>query len=693
MIGALRFITSMAMVALLTAPATAQTPDEDRKLAAGPLVRTIQFVPDRLEIVAGEEAPFPRVRLLDESGNPVDALVRFFARGDLRFDERTIEARTGGEHQLFAMVMMPPDYAGERVSGQLPVVASWPAVTRVAVATDQGTLYEGTSLRHQARAHHADGSLRPDAAFDWTSSDPAIASVDEFGTVLAKRPGQVTISASFGGVRGAVEHRVRPFAATRLDVSLTERGGTRAAGGEDDVIRAATGDVLTFQASARDARGRALEDVPVTWSYTYVADEGIEAPGAVAEVQDGKFVGEEPGVYTVLASAGPLMTRRTVRLEKRDVIRPVQLVGQGTVDHVHSSDIWPYEGLDGRDYAVTGTWGGDGWAYFWDITDPASPTRVDSIRVDARTVNDVKVSPDGRYAALSREGASDRRNGVVIVDLSDPRDPEIASNYDQGLTGGVHNVFATNDYLFALSGGDKYVILDVRDIRNPRYVSEYNHPDSRIHDVWVNDGIAYSSEWGNGVVVVDVGNGRWGGSIENPKFVTNFPVPTGATHAAFPYHQAGTGKTYLILGDEIMSRPDMAWAGTGVRIPTPGSAPGATWGYVHIVDFTDPENPSYVARYEADEFGTHNMWVEDDILYQAYYEGGMRMVDLSGELMGDLKAQHREIAVFKPFDPDGYVANAPMVWGGFTHKGHLFLSDFNSGLWSVKLEPKRRPAT
>ena len=274
-----------------------------------------------------------------------------------------------------------------------------------------------------------------------------------------------------------------------------------------------------------------------------------------------------------------------------------------------------------------------------------------------------------------------------------PLHPRVLSEYWETLTGGVHNAYALDDYLFAVSGGDKYVILDVRDIRNPRYVSEYNHPNSRVHDVWVHDGIAYSSEWGNGVVVVDVGNGRWGGSIENPVFVTNFPVPTGATHAALPYHQASTGKTYLILGDEIMSRPGMAWAGTGVRIPGPGTAPASTWGYVHIVDFTDPENPEYVARYEAEEFGTHNMWVEDDILYQAYYEGGMRMVDVSGELMGDLKAQNREIAVFKPFDPEGYVSNAPMVWGGFTHKGHLFLSDFNSGLWAVKLEPKRKPAT
>lgn len=167
--------------------------------------------------------------------------------------------------------------------------------------------------------------------------------------------------------------------------------------------------------------------------------------------------------------------------------------------------------------------------------------KTDSIRVDARTVDDVKVSPEGRYAALSGEGASNRRNGVVILDLSDPAHPTVASEYDEGLTGGVHNMFATEDHLFALSGGDKYLILGVRDLANPRYVSEYNHPDSRVHDVWVHDGVAYSAEWQNGVVVVDVENGRWGGTIENP-IVTNVPYPVGATHAAYPYFQEETGK-------------------------------------------------------------------------------------------------------------------------------------------------------
>ena len=57
---------------------------------------------------------------------------------------------------------------------------------------------------------------------------------------------------------------------------------------------------------------------------------------------------------------------------------------------------------------------------------------------------------------------------------------EFRGTFDQELTGGVHNMFATNDHLYAISGGDKYVIVDMADITAPKYVAEYNHPDSRV---------------------------------------------------------------------------------------------------------------------------------------------------------------------------------------------------------------------
>ena len=44
-------------------------------------------------------------------------------------------------------------------------------------------------------------------------------------------------------------------------------------------------------------------------------------------------------------------------------------------------------------------------------------------------------------------------------------------------------MFATNDHLFAVSGGSKYVIINTEDITKPAYVSEYRHPNARLHDL------------------------------------------------------------------------------------------------------------------------------------------------------------------------------------------------------------------
>jgi hypothetical protein len=97
------------------------------------------------------------------------------------------------------------------------------------------------------------------------------------------------------------------------------------------------------------------------------------------------------------------------------------------------------------------------------------------------------------------------------------------------------------------------------------------------------------------------------------------------------------------------------------------------------------QNPKEVARYQVPNAGSHNFWVEGDTLYVAYYNAGLRVVDLSGELMGDLFHQGREIDHFIPYDPEGKIPNAPMTWGPQPHKGHIFISDWNSGIWALKL--------
>ena len=667
------FLLCVALV-MSAAPLAAQA-----DLDAGLRVARITTKPAEIAFEAGSAASVAIVAL-DADGNVVDASLRIRGSRGLSHSDGILSAATGGDYRLIISVVLPADATAAPASLSVPVHVSWPAVATVEVGTaSDKRLYAGTTIRFEAAAFLSSGNSRPEAHFDWSSSDESVATVDLWGAVTAHAAGSVTISAEFEGVLGTVEIDVRDLTASRLEI----RGGS-------DQIR--QGDVLTLEAVAMDG-GQAIHDIPVTWSVFFEPDDTINAPGAAGIVEDGKFVGEVPGQYTVLATAGDLVARRKFDVRARGVVQDIELVGRGSVSDQRTSDLWIYEGMDGRDYALTGTWSASGWAFFWDVTNPGAIVKMDSIQVDARTVNDVKVAPNARYAALSREGTSTRRNGPVLVDLSDPQNPVIASYIDDPhITGGVHNMFATNDYLFALANGDKYVIFDVTDLSNPKFVSEYNHPNSRVHDVWVHDGIAYSSEWGTGVVVVDVGNGKWGGSIENPTFVTNVPYPVGRTHAAFPYYSASADKFYLFLGDEIMGRGDQAWRGTGLnRVPPQGGTPVAFSGYIHVIDFTDPMNPKDVARYEVSEFGTHNSWVEDDILYQAYYDGGVRMVDVSGELMGNLATQGREIAVFKPFDPNGWAANVSVVWGAQQHKGNVFFTDLASGLWSVKLLPTQRP--
>jgi hypothetical protein len=117
-------------------------------------------------------------------------------------------------------------------------------------------------------------------------------------------------------------------------------------------------------------------------------------------------------------------------------------------------------------------------------------------------------------------------------------------------------------------------------------------------------------------------------------------------------------------------------------------------GIVHVIDVSDIEHPRKVAWYEVPEGGAHNIWVKDDILYMGYYTGGARVLDVSGELRGDLYRQGREIARLWTGDANGVVPNAPFCWGAQPHGDHVYFNDVNSGLWITKLgDPKFKGST
>lgn len=632
-------------------------------LLAQELTLKVDTEPVKLKI--GESAKISAA-VVDAEGNKVeDSKYLFYTR-----DRKALSVvdstgvATAIKHGEYSVIVISPTENG-RLRANVKVIIAPEAIAKIEIEEVPSTIYAGVTVPLSIKVIDKAGFERPDISVTLSSSNEKVISVAPFNKLITKSEGKSSITASAGGVDTKIDISIKENPIASIDLS-------------SDMTEGRSGDVFTLTAVAKDKSGKVITGVPINYSYTGESYDVSSAPSGLM-TEEGKFVADEPGLYVLHATCGPAAASVTVSANTRNVGREIELVGKGSVNTKHTSDLWIWEGVDGKDYAVTGTWGADGKAYFWDVTAPNNIILVDSVQVDARTVNDVKISEDGRVCVISREGASNRKNGLVIIDVSNPRDVSIISEFSENLTGGVHNVFIYQKHVYALSAGRKYYTINIEDPAKPRIVGEFelDTPGHAIHDVWIEDGIAYSSNWSDGVQLVDVGNGIAGGTPSNPVQFASYAYPSGANHAAFPYRDKKTGKYYVILGDEIFP----------YGLDPSGKKPSRAAGFLHVIDFTDLKNPKEVAWFKVPFAGSHNYWIEDDVLYAAFYNAGVRVVDLSGELLGDLNRQGREMAWIVPEDPDGYVPNAPFTWGVQPHKGHMFYSDWNSGLWSAKLKP------
>ncbi len=658
-----------ALVVLLPTSLLSQLPTAtDEQRAAGAMVATVEFDQNPVGLMLGDSMEVT-ARFLDEDGNEVDGdlawtifpfgtSVAAVRRDSVDNKKYMINAREPGEGELAVFLIVPTDQANafgqpglKRMDG-LPVrVEDW-AVDRVEIASPSFGAYEGTSIKMAARVITIRDTEHALAEISWSSNTPSTALVTESGAVSFVGTGRAEIVASTDdGVSANHVFDVRENSVQQLNISPAS-------------VSALTGEVVRFDVSALDGRGRAVEDLAMTYSIF-----GLDSAGAQL-FEDGTFVADNAGSYRVIVTAGSFAAQATVDVEAREAPSTVTVVGRGAVSHVATSDLWVFEGVDGRDYAYTGTHanGGGQRMFVWDVTDPSDIQLMDSVVVDARVVNDVKVNGDATWAIITREGASGRANGIVVLDTQDPAHPVVISELTENMTGGIHNVWINGDVVYTVNDGTSAMdIIDMSDPHNPTYYGKWElrpgETDKSLHDVWADGRYAYVSYWDDGLVVLDVGAGTHGGTALEPQFVSRISYDMGNTHTAW---REGD---YVFVGDEI------------------GTADGMR-GYIHVIDVSDIETPAEVAKYEVPEAGAHNIWVENGTLYIAYYQGGLRIVDVSGELRGNLYNQGREIGRIRTTGAEGeaIVPNAPQAWGPQPYKGNIFVSDLNSGLWVVKHE-------
>lgn len=364
--------------------------------------------------------------------------------------------------------------------------------------------------------------------------------------------------------------------------------------------------------------------------------------------------------------------------------------GLGAVTDRYTSELWVHGG-----YAYTGTWGNRAGARgnvlnIWDVRG-ATPARVGSLTIgpdSVGTIGDVQVTEDGKLLVVATEPAP--HGSLRVFDLADPTRPRLLSVLATPNTrNGVHTAEVTRvgGRLYAFlsvnrtTDPSRLVIVDLSDPAAPREVFTEAMGGPFIHDVFVRDGILFTALWNDGIAVWDIG-GRGAGSPSAPVRISTIRTVGGQAHNAWWYHAPDGAKRYLFVGQE-----------------GPGSIGSNSSGDIHVVDLTDLANPREVAFFSIPGAGTHNFSMDEarGVLYAAYYNGGVRALDVRGDL-GSCTAAERsadgrcELGVTGREIGRGLADRAPpaYVWGVHFGPAGLFASDMLSGLYRLDVSALTR---
>src|SRR5688572_23237650 len=304
----------------------------------------------------------------------------------------------------------------------------------------------GATVPHTARVRDAAGAERRDVAVKWTSSNPNIASVNQFGVLTAARPGSITVRAVAGGLAAERKYTVEVNPVKSLTLSIT-------------VDQARTGDVVEVSVTAFDANGLRVANVPFLYSFTAAVEDsavGQMAPAALD--QKGRFVAQNAGDYQIIAVAPGRVAHRTVRVSNREVGESARLVAKAALG-APTTDVHAWRGRDGRQYALACTGGSRGQLISFEVGD-ATVKAIDTASVDGKSVTDCVVEEGGLGVAV-REVANGR-SSLALFDASDPRALKRLATFDDGI-GAASGVALYKRHVYVVSDARRLDVVSVED--------------------------------------------------------------------------------------------------------------------------------------------------------------------------------------------------------------------------------------
>jgi hypothetical protein len=369
-----------------------------------------------------------------------------------------------------------------------------------------------------------------------------------------------------------------------------------------------------------------------------------------------------------------------------------------------------------------------------DITDPTHPTQVGRFDSGTAYVNDVEVSPDGKWAFLPTSPIKTSENdplggglpvlgdyGVQVVDVSDVKSPKLATFYaapdpafatTTDVSGGVSTPRGYHRLDLETIGGSLYVfgaslgyprvdILRFEPMPVPRLVpvSVYVSDDARdltkdrssaptgfgVHDVTVDPDpiegfpLMAVSHWRSGAHFVDVRDPA------NPKFLGRF-------------------NDFGLKGGNVHNVEFTAIEGHRIAVAVPEYPPKAeAQGTIWIIDASDLAHPTRLANWslpgsppapDPDDgtqyvYSTNRVFLRNGTLFDAHFHAGAIVLDISTlekaaspELLGFVRPAGQARVPYATLHANPYVYDA-IPRGEF-----LYYTDLTGGFHVARMAPE-----
>lgn len=237
----------------------------------------VEVSPTVLALVISEARPVT-ARVFDDGGGEIAGRRLFWSSRDPSIatvtPEGVVTAVSAGATEIAASS-----------GGQSAIVAvtslSRPLVL-IRVLPGASDMTVGSTLQLNADAIDAGGAEIEGQTFEWSTSDPAVATVNGSGRVTAIAPGNATIRARVGSVEGSAVISVRLAPVAQVEVAPSSL--------DIDV-----GASATLTATPRDAGGQPLTGRQLTWRSSSESVATVSSSGVVT--------GVAPGNATITVSA------------------------------------------------------------------------------------------------------------------------------------------------------------------------------------------------------------------------------------------------------------------------------------------------------------------------------------------------------------------------------------------------------